>query len=456
MPIEVLMPALSPTMTEGTLAKWHVKEGDTISAGMVIAEIETDKATMEVEAVDEGTLGKVLVKEGSDNVPVNKAIALLLEEGEDKAALKDYKPKEPEAPAAEEDSGDEGDDKDESEGKKEEAKKPAPAAAGLAKPSFALPPGLKGQKATDRTKVSPAGGGTDGDRIAASPLARRIADQEGVPLHNVAGTGPHGRIVVQDVLDAKAAGVGIGSGSGKVRRNEIDYVEIPQNNMRKTIAKRLTESKQWVPHFYLNVECELDSLLQIRKELNGAAAEEAGKDGKPAFKLSVNDFIVKAVGKAMQKVPESNASWIDDVVYQYNNVDVSVAVAIEGGLITPVVKNADQKSVIAISNEMKDLAGRARQGKLQPEEYQGGGFSISNLGMYGIKNFNAIINPPQACILAVGAGSERVVVKNGVMQTATVMDCTLSVDHRVVDGAVGAQFLAAFKKFVENPSLLLV
>lgn len=453
MPIEVLMPALSPTMTEGTLAKWHVKEGDEVAAGKVIAEIETDKATMEVEAVDEGTIGKILVDEGTENVAVNKPIALLLEEGEDKAALKDYKPKEPEAPKEEAAEGEGGGE----EKPKEEAAKPAPAATGggLAKPSFSLPPGMKAGKAGAAPKKAPAGG-TAGDRISASPLARRVAEQEGVPLQNVAGTGPHGRIVVADVLEAKASGVGLGSGTGKVSRNPVDYFEVPVSGMRKTIAKRLTESKQWVPHFYLNIECNLDKLLETRKELNAAAAEEAGKDGKPAFKLSVNDFIIKAVGKAMQKVPESNASWIDDKVYQYTNVDISVAVAIEGGLITPIVKNADQKTVISISNEMKDLAGRARQGKLQPEEYQGGGFSVSNLGMFGIKNFNAIINPPQACILAVGAGSERVIVKNGVMQTATIVDCTLSVDHRVVDGAVGAQFLAAFRKYVENPSLLLV
>lgn len=450
MPIEILMPALSPTMTEGTLAKWHVKEGDEISSGKVIAEIETDKATMEVEAVDEGIVGKIFVKEGTEGVAVNEVIALLLEEGEDKKAIADYKPKKAEAPKeekAEEESGEE--DKNE----KKEEKKPAAAASGggLAKASFTMPANLKKGDA-------PAGEASRGagENIFASPLAKRIAEQEGVDLAKVQGHGPNGRIVAEDVLEAKASGVGLGAGVVKVTRNPVDYYEVPVSGMRKTIARRLTESKQWVPHFYLNVECHLDKLLETRKELNGEAAADTGKDGKPAFKLSVNDFIIKAVAMAMKKVPASNASWIDDKVYQYTNVDVSVAVAIEGGLITPIVANADQKSVIMISNDMKDLAGRARKGKLAPEEYQGGGFSISNLGMYGIKNFNAIVNPPQACILAVGAGEERVIVKNGVMQTATVMDCTLSVDHRVVDGAVGAEFLSAFKRYIESPSLLLV
>jgi pyruvate dehydrogenase E2 component (dihydrolipoamide acetyltransferase) len=451
MPIEILMPALSPTMTEGTLAKWHVKEGDTISSGKVIAEIETDKATMEVEAVDEGKVGKILVKEGTEGVKVNAAIALLLAEGEDAKAIENYKPKAAEAPKAAkaEDSA-----APAAGEQKEAAAAAAPAAAGavgLAKPSFALPPTMKKGDAPATAANRGAG-----ENIFASPLAKRIAEQEGVDLSKVQGHGPNKRIVVQDVLDAKASGVGLGAGVVKVVRNPVDYYEVPVSGMRKTIAKRLTESKQWVPHFYLNVECHLDKLLETRKELNGEASADAGKDGKPAFKLSVNDFIIKAVALAMKKIPTSNASWIDDKVYQYTNIDVSVAVAIEGGLITPIVANADQKSVIMISNEMKGLASRARAGKLKPEEYQGGGFSISNLGMFGIKNFNAIVNPPQACILAVGAGEERVVVKNGVMQPATVMDCTLSVDHRVVDGAVGAEFLSAFKRYIESPSLLLV
>lgn len=452
MPIEILMPALSPTMTEGNLAKWHIKEGDKISSGKVIAEIETDKATMEVEAVDEGTVGKILVPAGTEAVKVNQLIALLLEDGEDKKALEGYKPKAaPVAPGKEEAKADASAAKSDAA----PAAAAAPAASGgvgIAKPSFALPPGLKGGKAGGKGVASGA------DRAVASPLAKRVAEQNGVDIRRVPGSGPNGRVVEADVKEALASGVGLGVGGGakKVFRNPVDYYELPVNNMRKTIAKRLTESKQWVPHFYLNIDVNLDKLMEVRAELNGAAQDEVGKGGKPAFKLSVNDFIIKAVGKAMQKVPESNASWIDDKVYQYTNVDISVAVAIEGGLITPIVKNADQKSVIQISNEMKELAARARAGKLQPEEYQGGGFSISNLGMYGIKNFNAIINPPQACILAVGAGEERVIVRDGEMGVATMVDCTLSVDHRVVDGAIGANFLSAFKKLVENPSLLLV
>jgi pyruvate dehydrogenase E2 component (dihydrolipoamide acetyltransferase) len=417
----------------------------------VIAEIETDKATMEVEAVDEGKVGKIFVKEGTENVLVNQVIALLLEEGEDAKSIADYKPKQPET-AAEEAAEAESGTAD--AGEKKEAK-PATASAasgvGLAKPQFAIAPHLKKGEAPASSVSRGAG-----ENVFASPLAKRLAEQEGVDLAKVQGHGPNGRIVAQDVLDAKASGVGLGTGVTKVVRNTTDYYEIPVSGMRKTIAKRLTESKQWIPHFYLNVECQLDKLLDVRKELNGQAISDASKESKPAFKLSVNDFIIKAVAMAMKKVPASNGSWIDDKVYQYNNIDISVAVAIEGGLITPIVQNADQKSVIMISNEMKDLAGRARQGKLAPEEYQGGGFSISNLGMFGIKNFNAIVNPPQACILAVGAGEQRVVVKNGVMQPATVMDCTLSVDHRVVDGAVGAEFLSAFKHYIESPSLLLI
>ncbi len=441
MPIEILMPALSPTMTEGNLAKWVKKEGDKVKAGDVIAEIETDKATMEVEAVDEGTLGKVLIPEGTQSVKVNEPIALLLEEGEDKKAFASYKPKtapavapaKADAPAA---------------GKAPAPAAPQPmAAAALTPPpapSFVSPPAPKAASAPSYT----------GGRVAASPLAKRIAALEGIDIRNVAGTGPHGRIVKADVLQAKATGGG--GRSGRVFRNPTEYTPIPNNNMRKVIAKRLTESKQWVPHFYLSVECELDKLMDVRKDLNFAAETDAGKEGKPAYKLSVNDFVIKAVAVALKKVPAANATWTDEAILQYNNVDISVAVAIEGGLITPIVRNADQKSVIQISSEMKDLAARARANKLAPEEFQGGGFSISNLGMYGIKNFSAIINPPQGCILAVGAGEERAVVRKGEMKIATVMDVTLSVDHRVVDGAVGAEFMQAFKKIIEAPALLLV
>jgi pyruvate dehydrogenase E2 component (dihydrolipoamide acetyltransferase) len=409
MPIEILMPALSPTMTEGNLSKWLKKEGDKVVPGDVLAEIETDKATMEVEAVDAGTIGKILVTEGTEGVPVNQLIALLLEEGEDKAALAEYKSAESVKAVA------------------------APVAAAPAAPAQVV-------------ALASA------SRVVASPLAKRIAANEGVDLQALTGTGPHGRIIRADVLDAKAAGTSSTKAAPVVTvgRNTSEVTKIPNTMMRKVIAKRLTESKQTVPHFYLNIECELDRLLAARSEINEAAGKE------PAYKLSVNDFIIKAVAMALRTVPAANASWTDEAILQYNNIDISVAVAIEGGLITPIIKNADQKSLSVISNEMKDLAARAKAGKLAPEEFQGGGFSISNLGMFGIKNFNAIVNPPQGCILAIGAGSERAVVHKGHLVAATVMDATLSCDHRVVDGAVGAQFLAAFKKFVEHPVTMLV
>lgn len=438
MPIEILMPALSPTMTEGNLAKWSVKEGDKIKSGKVIAEIETDKATMEVEAVDEGVVGKILVPAGAQGVKVNDVIALLLADGEDKKALDSWKPKA--APAA--------------------ASAPAPAAAPAGAPAaaapqavaslggapnFAPPPPL--QQSAGNFQSAPGG------KIAASPLAKRIAGEAGINLNMINGSGPHGRIVRADVEDAKRTGGGRG---GMVRRNANEYTPVPNTQMRKVIAKRLTESKQWVPHFYLTVDCELDALLEVRKQLNGEAERLAGKEGKPAYKLSVNDLVIKSAALALKAVPDANAMWTDEAILRFNNVDISVAVAIEGGLITPIVRNADQKSVVAISGEMKELAKKAREGKLKPEEFQGGGFSLSNLGMFGVKNFAAIVNPPQGCILAVGAGDERVVVRHGQMVVRQMMDVTLSVDHRVVDGAIGATFLEAFKRYVQSPALLLV
>ncbi|MEQ1705972.1 MAG: pyruvate dehydrogenase complex dihydrolipoamide acetyltransferase [Rickettsiales bacterium] len=419
MPIEILMPALSPTMTEGNLAKWTVKEGDKIKSGQVIAEIETDKATMEVEAVDEGIVGKIMVASGTEGVKVNELIALLLEDGEDKAVLAEYE-----------------------KSRKSEVEKPK-----------------KVEEREVATAVSPTVSTSrlpdfSSSRLLASPLAKRVAANEGVDLRMVAGTGPHGRIVKDDVL--KAVATGGTCGKGRVLRNPTEFTKIPNNNMRKVIARRLTESKQTVPHFYLTVDCELDRLLEVRKEINFDAEAAAGKDKKPAYKLSVNDFIIKATALALKKVPTANASWRDEATLQYNNVDISVAVAIDGGLITPIVKNADQKSVVTISNEMKDLAARAKSGKLAPEEFQGGGFSISNLGMFGVKQFAAIVNPPQGCILAVGAGEERAVVRHGKIEIRNMVDLTLSVDHRVVDGAVGAQFLQALKHYIENPSLMLL
>jgi pyruvate dehydrogenase E2 component (dihydrolipoamide acetyltransferase) len=426
MPIEILMPALSPTMTEGNLAKWFVKEGDKIKSGQVIAEIETDKATMEVEAVDEGVIGKIMVASGTEGVKVNQLIALLLEDGEDAGVLASYVPKA--GVVASQPSVESG-------------------VLSVEKKEISAP-----VSSPNSTLQTPNSG--DLGRLKASPLAKRVAANEAIDLRMVAGTGPHGRIVKDDVLKAVASGGT--SGKGRVLRNPTEFTKIPNNNMRKVIARRLSESKQTVPHFYLTVECELDKLLEVRKEINFDAEGAAGKDKKPSYKLSVNDFIIKATALALKKVPAANASWTDEAILQFNNVDISVAVAIDGGLITPIVKNADQKSVITVSNEMKDLAARAKTGKLAPEEFQGGGFSISNLGMFGVKQFAAIVNPPQGCILAVGAGEDRAVVRHGKLEIRNIVDLTLSVDHRVVDGAVGAQFLAALKHYLESPSLMLL
>lgn len=435
MPVSILMPALSPTMTEGTLSKWVKKEGDAIKAGDVIAEIETDKATMEVEAVDEGTLGKILVAEGTAGVPVNQLIAVLLEDGEGKDALnsflknqtagQDNAPVQTTASAA-----------------------PAAAATSASAPVSAAP------------AAAPAA--ASGGRVAASPLARRIAGQKGIDLAQVKGSGPRGRIVRADVENAKpgaspaaapsSSAAGLPKAKGPDARQLADmlgmeYEAEANSGMRKTIANRLLESKVTVPHFYLSVDCRIDALMDMRAQLN----EEA--DG--AYKLSVNDFVIKAVAMALRKVPAANAAWTESHILKFKDVDVSVAVATDGGLITPIIKKADEKSLRQISESMKDLAKRAREGKLQPLEYQGGTFSISNLGMYGIKNFSAIINPPQACILAVGAGFETAIVENGAVKVANVMNCTLSVDHRVVDGAVGAEFLQAFKGYIERPLKLV-
>jgi len=439
MPIEIQMPALSPTMTEGTLAKWTVKEGDEVNAGDVIAEIETDKATMEVEAVDEGILGKILVKEKTENVAVNKVIALILEDGETADSIKDYKPSEPEIVA---ENIAEGEDTD------EDSSSESGASAGSGAGPILQ---AKATKAPNPPSVKKSGG------AKVSPVAKRLAEENDILVDGIIGTGPNGRVIKSDVEDA----ISRGGVSGVVSRDESEFHLVENTGMRKTVAKRLLESKQQVPHFYLQVDCQLDNLLEARKQLNDKAAKKAGKakDGKPnkpSYKLSVNDFVIKAVAAAMKDVPESNASWYDDAIVLYDNVDISVAVAIEGGLITPIVKNADQKTLPQISNEMKSLASKARTGTLMPEEYQGGGFSISNLGMFGIKSFSAIINPPQACILAVGAGEQKAVVKNGNLEIATVMNVTLSVDHRAVDGAVGATFLGAFKEYIENPATLLL
>ncbi len=418
MPIEILMPALSPTMKEGNLAKWVKKEGDKIKAGEVIAEIETDKATMEVEAVDEGILGKILIKEGTENVAVNSCIALILEDGEDKKSLENYKTTTTKT--------------EEPKAKAEEKTETINTQHGSTSSPQAQAP-----RTSNTTK--------------ASPLAKRLAKEEGVSLAQITGTGPHGRIVKDDILNFAKSG---GARTGAVQRNPQEFYAVKNNNIRKVIAKRLLESKQNVPHFYLSCELNIDKLLELRATLNEAAPKD--ENFNPSYKVSVNDLIIKASALALKKVPEANSSWSDDAVLIYNNVDVAVAVAIDGGLITPIIKNADQKSIPAISSEMKQLAKKAKEGKLQPEEFQGGTFSISNLGMFGIDNFSAIVNPPQSCILAVGQGVEKPIVKHGKITTAHMMNITLSSDHRSVDGAVGAEYLKALRHFIENPILMLL
>ena len=429
MPIEILMPALSPTMEEGTLAKWLVKEGDTVASGDLLAEIETDKATMEFEAVDEGVIGKILVAEGSEGVAVNTAIAVLLEDGESAADISA-------APAA---------------------SAPAAAATEVAAPAAA-------PVAAAPAPAAPAA--TDGTRIFASPLARRIAADKGLDLATLQGSGPRGRIVKADVENAtvaapkaeapKAAAPAAAAAPAGMSTEVVakmyadrDYEEVKLDGMRKTIAARLSEAKQTIPHFYLRRDINLDALLKFRSQLN-KQLEARG------VKLSVNDFIIKAVANALQAVPEANAVWAGDRVLQLKPSDVAVAVAIEGGLFTPVLKDADMKSLSALSAEMKDLASRARERKLAPSEYQGGSFAVSNLGMFGIDNFDAIVNPPHAGILAVGAGTKKPVVgADGELTVATVMSVTMSVDHRVIDGAVGANLLKAIVDNLENPVAML-
>jgi pyruvate dehydrogenase E2 component (dihydrolipoamide acetyltransferase) len=448
MPINILMPALSPTMTEGNLARWLKKEGDAVKSGDVIAEIETDKATMEVEAVDEGKIGKILVPEGAQGVKVNDVIAVLLEEGESPGDIKAGAapaPKPAAAPAP----------------KAEAAPAPSPKGDGAARAEAPKP--AQAAPAAPAAAPAPAQAAT-GNRIFASPLAKRLAQEHGLDLSRIVGSGPHGRVVKSDIEKAAASGTAKAappgakappaapSGPGFQAFGEPEFELHPHSMMRKTIARRLQESKQFVPHFYLTVDCEIDRLLKVREEINAGAP----KEGKGAFKLSVNDFIIKACAVALKQVPAANASWSDEGVKMYKTADISVAVAIPNGLITPIIRQAENKRLSDISAEMKGLAGRAKDGKLKPEEYTGGSFSLSNLGMFGIKDFAAIINPPQGCILAVGAGEQRPVVKNGALAVATVMSCTLSVDHRVVDGAIGAEFMAAFKKLIENPLAMLV
>jgi pyruvate dehydrogenase E2 component (dihydrolipoamide acetyltransferase) len=423
-------------MTEGTLARWLKKEGEAVKAGDVIAEIETDKATMEFEAVDEGVLGKILVQDGTEGVKVNDPIGILVEEGE-------------EVPSG---------DAPKAAPKQEAAPESKPAPAEQPKAAAAL-----------ESKPAPAAQAS-GDRVFASPLAKRMAQQAGIDLSGIKGSGPNGRIVKADVEGASSApkpavqpqaaaasaqpqaAAPVPAPKAPAPTITAPHTAVPNSSMRKVIARRLSESKSTVPHFYVTMDIEIDALLKLRADLNARAP----KEGPGAFKLSVNDLVIKAVARVLRQYPNVNATWTDDAIIQYHDVDISVAVSIPDGLITPIIRKADQKGLAAISGEMKDLAARAKSGKLKPEEFQGGGFSISNMGMFGVKDFSAIINPPQAGILAVSAGEQRPVVKNGALAIATVMTCTLSVDHRVVDGALAAEFIAAFKKVVEDPLSLML
>ncbi|ATR20325.1 Dihydrolipoamide acetyltransferase component of pyruvate dehydrogenase complex [Roseomonas mucosa] len=461
MATNILMPALSPTMTEGTLARWLKKEGDTVKSGDILAEIETDKATMEFEAVDEGVLGKILVPDGSEGVKVNAPIGIMIEEGEAVPSG---------APAAN-GKGGEGNTSPSGSPALEAVKEAGGKVAGAAEQPVPAP-----QPKGEAAPAASAGGGSNG-RVFASPLARRMAEQAGIDLGAVQGSGPNGRIVKADIEAAQKKG-GVQGGAAakpaaaaqpaaapaaapqaeapkpapKAPAITAPHKAIPNSSMRKVIARRLSESKQTVPHFYVSMDIQLDALLKLRADLNARAP----KDGPGAFKLSVNDLVIKAAAATLRKFPNVNATWTDDAIIQYDDVDISVAVSIPEGLITPIVRKADQKGLATISNEMKDLAARAKSGKLKPEEFQGGGFSISNMGMFGVKDFAAIINPPQAGILAVSSGEQRPVVKDGALAVATVMTCTLSVDHRVVDGALAAEWLASFKKTVEDPLSLML
>jgi pyruvate dehydrogenase E2 component (dihydrolipoamide acetyltransferase) len=408
--IEILMPALSPTMTEGNLAKWLKKEGDKVKSGDVIAEIETDKATMEVESADSGILGKIVVAEKSEGIKVNALIGVLLEDGEDATAIdaiiKNYA---------------------------------NPSAVQVKKAETAEP--------TKSIEVVHHEAPTKSTRIFASPLAKRIARDNGIDIAHITGSGPRGRIVKADVLNFK------GAAAPAIGRNSEEYKVLPLTQMRKTIAKRLQESKSTIPHFYLTIECDITELNKAREYINAKARLV---DGKPEYKISVNDFIIKAIAVALKKVPQANSGWSDAGIMLYNNVDISVAVATEEGLITPIIQNADQKSIPQISSEVKDLAARAKSNQLKPHEFMGGSFTISNLGMYGVKEFQAIINPPQSCILAISAAEEKPVVRNGMIQIATMMTVSLSCDHRVIDGVGAALLLQEFKAHVEHPVTMFI
>ncbi|TMJ90888.1 MAG: pyruvate dehydrogenase complex dihydrolipoamide acetyltransferase [Alphaproteobacteria bacterium] len=466
MPVNILMPALSPTMEKGNLAKWLKKEGDKVKPGDVIAEIETDKATMEYEAVDEGTLAKIVVPEGTPDVPVKTLIAVLAEEGEDVKAA---------AAAA---------------GKGAAAKPPPPKPAGTAPsapmgaaaavhaspaaqavpqarelPRAAPPPPQARSSQREQRQETPV---ARPNRVFSSPLARRMAREAGIDLGRIQGSGPHGRIIARDVEAAKsgrgimapappAAAPGVQAPADEKIRALFEpgsYEAVPHDNIRKVIARRLLEAKLTIPHFYLTLDCRIDKLLAAREEINAAAPKD--KDGTPAYKISVNDFVIKALALALQRVPDANVTWTEGAMLRHKHSDIGVAVSIPGGLITPVVRHAEQKSLSIISNEMKDFAARARARKLAPQEYQGGTSAVSNLGMYGIKDFYAIINPPHASILSIGAAEERAIARNGKIEAAHMMTVGLATDHRAVDGALGAVLLNAFKALIENPVMMVV
>ena len=453
MPINILMPALSPTMEKGNLAKWLKKEGDKVKSGDVIAEIETDKATMEVEAVDEGTIAKIIVPEGTQDVPVNDVIAVLAGDGEDvKAAGAGAAAAKP-APKVADKAADKAAEK--------------PAAAPPAKPAAAPAPVAKAAPAPQAAGPAPQANGRG--RIFSSPLARRLAKEAGIELGRITGTGPHGRVIARDVEEAKS-GKGLKAPAAapaapplapsmsdqQVRAlfEEGSYEVVPHDGMRRTIAQRLTASVQNVPHFYLTIDCDIGKLLVAREEINKQAPTD--KDKKPLYKLSVNDFVIKAMAVALQKIPNCNVSWTEGGMVKHKHSDIGVAVAMPGGLITPIIRKAESKTLSTISNEMKDFAARARARKLKPEEYQGGTTAVSNLGMYGINHFTAVINPPHATILAVGTSEERPVVRDGKIEIASMMSVTLSCDHRAIDGALGAELIGAFKQLIENPVMMMV
>ncbi|WP_322517085.1 pyruvate dehydrogenase complex dihydrolipoamide acetyltransferase [Rhodopseudomonas palustris] len=477
MPINILMPALSPTMEKGNLAKWLKKEGDQVKSGDVIAEIETDKATMEVEASDEGTLAKILVPEGTQDVAVNAVIAVLAGDGEDVAAAgagagKAEAPKQDEkkpaassveTPAARAPQ-DEGSAAGKGEAGKDDGDKPAANSAPRPEEGAKAPVSKGGA-----TQSQPAQ--NNGARVFSSPLARRLAKDAGIELGRVEGTGPHGRVIARDIEKAKAGGglkapaAAASSAAPSVAPSLSDqqiralypegsYEVVPHDGMRRTIAQRLTQSTQTIPHFYLTIDCNLDRLMAAREDINAAAPKD--KDGKPAYKLSVNDFVIKAMAIALQRIPDANVSWTEAGMLKHKHSDIGVAVAMPGGLITPIIRSAETASLSSISAQMKDFAARARARKLKPEEYQGGTTAVSNLGMYGIKDFTAVINPPHATILAVGTGEQRPIVRDGKIEIATMMSVTLSCDHRAVDGALGAELIGAFKTLIENPVMMMV